>query len=106
MQTIVLAHNHYSQSHLEAVKASMIKLGAPTIRVYDLGFENLCQAIEGCHRLRACEELGIMPTLQYVDSEASLESLGGCDFEGADRACEVGDWENYQISEEDIQDEH
>lgn len=106
MQTIVLLHNHFDAAHLEAVKAEMLTKGAPTIRVYDLGFDNLCQAIEGCHRLRACEALGITPNLEYVDADADLDSLDGLDVDAGtvEKVCELGDWENYAISEDDIEE--
>lgn len=66
---IYLAHNHFDKTHLEEVKAEMIKMGAPTIRVVDMG-EGLYAAIEGCHRLRAASELGIEPNLDVLDYDA------------------------------------
>jgi len=95
---IVLLHNHYDESHLEVVIEEMKVLGAPTIRVYDLGFDGLVQAIEGCHRLRACEALGIEPNLEFVDGECPLADIDGLDVDTcAEKVCELGDWENYSI---------
>ena len=98
MKTIVLLHNHYSEETLLKVVEEMKVLCAPVIRVYDLGFDNLVQAIEGCHRLRACEILEIDPILDYVDGETDLLDLDDLDYEGeAVKVNELGDWENYSI---------
>ena len=66
---IYLVHDHYDKNHLEEVKTEMLKLGAPTIRVIDMG-EGLFAAIEGCHRLRAAAALGIIPDLNVLDYDA------------------------------------
>jgi len=63
---VYLAHNHYDKAHLEEVKAVMLKMGAPTIRVIDMG-EGLYAAIEGCHRLRAAAALDITPNFDVLD---------------------------------------
>ena len=99
MAKIVLLHNHYCETKLAGVIEEMKVLGAPTIRCYDLGFDNLTQAIEGCHRLRACEALDIEPVLEYVDPETALEDLEGLDFDGfyAEQVNELGDWENEHL---------
>lgn len=102
MQNIVLLHNHYDEQKLEQVKAEMLVLGAPTVRVYDLGFDNLCQAVEGCHRLRACEALGIVPNLEYIAEDTKIADLNLDDDNGFETVAELGDWENYTISEDDI----
>ena len=94
---IVLAHNHYDQSHLDAVVDQMRDQGAPTIRVYDLEFDGLVQAIEGCHRLRAAEILGIEPELEFIDKGMLCSDVDGLDFDGAEYVYEIGDWENYSI---------
>ena len=78
---IVLIHNHYDAVHLDQVKAEMKKLGAPVIRVYDLGFDDLYQAIEGCHRLRACEALGIAPKIDVIDRETEINDLENLDVD-------------------------
>lgn len=102
MQNIVLLHNHYDQEKLDAVIGIMETMGPPTIRVYDLGFDNLVQAVEGCHRLRACEHLGIQPILEYIDADAKISGLCLDDGNGAETVAELGDWENYTITEDDL----
>lgn len=94
---IVLAHNHFDQAHLDAVVGQMRSMGAPTIRVYDLEFDGLVQAIEGCHRLRACEILEIDPVIEFIDKDQLVADVGGLDFDGAQYVYEIGDWENYSI---------
>lgn len=62
---IHLLHNHYDKEHLEEVKKEMLKRGAPTIKAYKV--ENgFYMAIEGCHRLRACKELGLTPKIDIL----------------------------------------
>ncbi len=97
-----LVHNHFEPEKLEKVVEEMKTLGTPKIRVFDLGFDNLVQAIEGCHRLRACEILEIEPELEYLDGDTMLADLDDIDYDGdAEKVCEVGDWENYNIRIED-----
>lgn len=96
--TIALLHNHYDEDHLQEVIDEMEKLGPPTIKVLDLGFDNMYQAIEGSHRLRAAEILGITPNFEFVDPNDTVGDLGLYDFDDPDlHADEVGDYENYQI---------
>lgn len=93
---IILLHNHYSEEHLEEVMKEMKTKGAPVIRVYDL-WDDMVQAIEGCHRLRACDILGIEPIIEYIDDDTKIEDLG-LDYEGcAEVVGELGDWENNYI---------
>lgn len=94
---LVLLHNHYDQNHLNSVIEEMKVLGAPTIRCYDLGFDGLVQAIEGCHRLRACEVLGITPELDFVDGDTLLSDIDLDVDSDAETIDELGDWENYSI---------
>ena len=95
---IVLAHNHFNQGKLDSVIAEMVVLGAPKIRVYDLGFDNLVQAIEGCHRLRAAEHLEIEPIIVFVDEDEKIKDLGlDWDDNTAVTVAEIGDWENEQV---------
>ncbi len=76
---IVLLHKHFDAAHLETVKAEMSKLGAPTIRaIWDEGYGVLL-AVEGCHRLRACVELGIEPVIEEIEFTPDalvIEDLG------------------------------
>lgn len=95
---IVLLHNHFDQNKLDSVIEEMKVLGAPTIRCYDLGFDNLIQAVEGCHRLRAAEELEIEPIIEMIDSDTKIEGLGlDCGDNMATTVAELGDWENEQV---------
>ena len=98
---IVLLHNHYSVDTLQNIIAEMRKRGRPTIRVYDLGFDELYQAIEGCHRLRACEILGITPKIRYIKSTTKISRLTNIDVDfddDDDTVAILGDWGNYQIT--------
>ncbi len=66
---IVLYHKHYNQEHLNAVKAEMKTLGAPTIKAIWSEVYGAWLAVEGCHRLRAAAELGITPNIDDVSEE-------------------------------------
>jgi hypothetical protein len=57
---------------LATVKAEMLTLGAPTIRVVDCGDHYM--AIEGCHRLVAAAELGITPILDVLGQDDMIEA--------------------------------
>ena len=95
---IVLLHNHFDQAKLDSVIEEMKTLGAPTIRCYDLGFDNLIQAVEGCHRLRAAEELEIEPIIEIIDEDTKIECLGlDCGDNMAVTVAELGDWENERV---------
>lgn len=100
---LVTLHNHFDQEHLDAVVAKMKVLGAPTIRCFDLGFDGLIQAIEGTHRIRACEILGLQPVLEFVGPNAAIANLN-LDWDGAvdiTTVSQLGDWENYSIEIDD-----
>ena len=95
---IALLHNHYDQEHLNKVVEEMKTMGAPKIKVLDLGFDDMAQALEGSHRLRAAEILGITPEFEWIGEDelvADLDLDVDCD-EGA-TVSELGDYENYQI---------
>ncbi len=99
---VALLHNHYNEKQLDGVIEEMRNLGAPTIKVLDLGFDNMYQALEGCHRLRAAEVLDLTPTFIYVDPTDTVGGLGLDDFDDPClTASEVGDYENYQIEIEE-----
>jgi vesicle coat complex subunit len=66
---IVLYHKHYNQEHLNAVVAQMETLGAPAIRAIWSEMYGAWLAVEGCHRLRAAEVLGMMPVIEDVSEE-------------------------------------
>jgi ParB-like nuclease domain. len=63
---INLAHKHFDEKHLAEVIEEMKKLGAPTIKVVDMGDDDF-QALEGSHRIRAAKELGLTPELEIID---------------------------------------
>ena len=98
---IALVHNHYDPNNLEKVKEQMLKLGSPKIKVLDLEFDNIYQALEGSHRLRAAEILGITPEFEYVEPHETVAKLD-LEYDDPDaKADELGDWENHQIEIED-----
>src|ERR671913_91870 len=59
---------------LEAAKAEIRVLGAPTIRVVDCGDHYM--AIEGVHRLAAAAELGVAPNLTILKQDDMVEADG------------------------------
>lgn len=75
---ISLYHNHYNEQHLEEVKQEMIKLGAPSIRAIWSECYGMWMAVEGCHRLRAAKELGIMPIIIDISAkrQATIQDDG------------------------------
>lgn len=80
---IYVAHEHYDKGHLAKVKNQMEKLGAPTIKVVavnsGVGVEEYA-ALEGCHRIRAAQALGLNPDLIVYDldeiAEIELDEMG------------------------------
>lgn len=70
MTTIILV-NDIDADKLEAVKAEMEKLGAPTIRAIDAGDHLI--AVEGSHRLRAAEELGVAVNVEIIDEDGVVD---------------------------------
>ena len=90
---IALLHNHYDAAKLESIVEEMKVMGAPTIKVLDLDFDGMVQALEGCHRLRACEILNVTPTFEWVDATEMVET-----DDGVYQADELGDYENYFIA--------
>ena len=69
---IALYHKHYTESHLEAVKAEMVELGTPTIRAIWSEMYGLWLAVEGCHRLRAAEALNLYPEIDDISDEDTV----------------------------------
>lgn len=65
---IKLMHNHYDKSHLMSVIEKMRTMGTPTIKAYKAD-SNYYIAIEGCHRIRACKELGIVPNIEILTDD-------------------------------------
>ena len=103
---IAVAHNHFDTAHLIKVMEEMKTLGAPTIRIYHV-MNDIYQAIEGCHRLRAAAALGITPEFEELDDDTLRSDVDGLDFEDGELPEEstigtIGDWENDQIFFEDF----
>lgn len=69
---IQLFHDHYDSEKLEKVIKEMKTLGAPVIRVVYDDVNDVFIATEGCHRLRACEILSIIPEIEEVTIEEAL----------------------------------
>lgn len=67
MLEIALAHDHYSEEHLQEVIKKMQVLGTPTIRAVWQECWDMYVALEGCHRLRAAEILGLTPIIDEID---------------------------------------
>jgi DNA-binding LacI/PurR family transcriptional regulator len=70
MKTIYTIHAPEA-SKLEAVKAEMLKLGAPTIRAVDCG--DYLMALEGCHRIAAAHALGIEPEMVIYAQDDEID---------------------------------
>ena len=71
-KTIALLHNQYRQDHLDKVIEEMTTLGAPEIRCIWAECYDLWLAVEGCHRLRAAQKLGLTPIIVDVSSETEI----------------------------------
>lgn len=98
MATVYLLHNHFDPAHLDTVVADMKVMGAPTIRAYDLGFDDQVQAIEGCHRLRACEVLDITPNIELITPNVLISDLNDLDCDWSDEPIEsLGGLDNDKI---------
>lgn len=70
MTTIYTIHAPEAKK-LETVKTEMATLGAPTIRVVDCGDHYM--ALEGCHRIAAAHDLGIVPQLVVYEQDEDLD---------------------------------
>lgn len=81
---IALVHDHFDADHLEAVKAEMAKLGAPKIKAVWMECFGHFAALEGCHRIRAAAELGLVPEIEEVEYSDEL-------VEGAEDGITVAD---------------
>jgi hypothetical protein len=102
MIKVALAHNPYNMEHLVDVMKEMEKLGPPTIRIVHVE-NNLYQAIEGCHRLRAAAALGLTPEFEELDADTLRSDVEGLDYHDGLECDEdatiggIGDWENTQL---------
>ena len=68
---IALYHKHYTEQHLAEVKTEMTKRGAPVIRAIWSECYGMWLAIEGCHRIRAAQELGLKPVIKDISKQKS-----------------------------------
>jgi hypothetical protein len=62
---IILPHTEFDADKLEAVKAEMLVLGAPVIKAVNCGEHYV--ALEGSHRIRAAQALGLVPEIEEVE---------------------------------------
>lgn len=69
---IALYHSYYNNKHLSDVQTEMTKRGAPVIRAIWSECYGMWLAIEGCHRLRAAQNLGLMPIIKDVSSQKTV----------------------------------
>lgn len=69
--TLIILVNDIDAAHLAEVKAEMARLGAPKIRAIDAGDHLI--AIEGSHRLRAAEELGVAVEIETLDEDGEID---------------------------------
>jgi hypothetical protein len=82
---IALLHNHYDEEKLESIKDEMKNLGAPRIKAVWMEVWGVWAALEGCHRIRAAKDLGLVPEIQEVEysEDVTLEEIGcECDNPG------------------------
>ena len=81
---IALVHDHYDKAHLAEVVEQMIGLGAPAIHAVWMECYWHWQALEGCHRVRAAQSLGLTPEIIEVEYSDALCSTvigyGDCDY--------------------------
>ena len=86
---IALVSNYYNEKHLQEVTEEMKTLGAPKIHAVWMECYDHWVALEGCHRLRAAQQLGLTPEIIEVEySDEMASSVPGYDGE-----------EDYMISE-------
>lgn len=80
---IALLHGGYNTQKLEAVKKEMQELGAPTIKAVWMECYSHWAALEGCHRIRAASDLGLVPVIEQIEysEEVTLEDIC-CDQSG------------------------
>jgi hypothetical protein len=71
MAIVLAKHLPYDDGHLAAVIVAMRNLGPPIIRVVRGPFSYI--ALEGSHRLAACDCLGITPILRLLPADGSAD---------------------------------
>ena len=90
--TLHLIHKHFGENHLNEVIDYMKKNGAPTLKAVDMG-EDEYVILEGCHRARAAEILGLIPVIDEIEYS---EEVLVCDI--------VDDYDNYDRTIADLCD--
>lgn len=69
---IALIHTEYRASHLDKVVEQMKELGPPVIRAVWCEDRGFWAALEGCHRTRAADMLGLTPTIKPIEYRPGL----------------------------------
>ena len=78
---VALLHDHYDTTKLDAVIADMKVMGIPTIKAVWSEAYDMWVALEGCHRLRAAQSLGITPDIEEVEySDEVITMDSGDDY--------------------------
>jgi len=72
--TIALVHTQYDNKHLDEVKNLMMSLGTPIIHAVWMECYQMYAALDGCHRLRAAQMLGITPIIEEVEYSDDMAS--------------------------------
>jgi hypothetical protein len=101
---LVLFHAHYDETHLAEVVESMRSKGAPRLRGVNCG--SYVQLIEGCHRARAANALGLTIEVDLVElTEDDMPNLVSDMFPDIDfDPCDAVTWDmvttlNHEASE-------
>lgn len=72
---IILVHDHYNSDHLAEVIDQMRTLGAPKIKAVWVECYDAWVALEGCHRVRAAEALGLVPEIDEIDYDEDRDLM-------------------------------
>ena len=94
---IVLLHDHYDANHLADVIAEMETMGAPVLRATWSEGYGCWFALEGCHRLRAAQALGLMPLIVEVDAESEVSDDAGYDLQDGSTAGALIDRNSHNV---------
>jgi hypothetical protein len=78
--SIALAHKHYDKTHLAEVIEQMKIMGAPKIKAVYMPCWDMYAALEGCHRIRAAKEMGLIPEIIELDYDTV------CDLDITDKS--------------------
>ena len=69
---IALIHTEYRLSHLDKVIQQMKELGPPEIRAVWCEDRGFWAALEGCHRTRAADKLGLTPIIKPIEYKPGM----------------------------------